>query len=305
MDLRNALICDIWGSFQKGDRVMRRKLVGLAVLAACAAGLWQASPAFSQETQPFYLKDRGPGIPTSMFGTYIQKGEWIVYPFFEYYLDNNLEYSPNEFGFSARPGFPRKVPGQRRPRVPRLRDLTDRLAFEVEAAMIRASLEKSPDDPIGHARQADRIRASATCRSSSTGCGPRRLERRPGFFSYAEVVFPHHKTKYLIGTPELETKAGIGHHQGLPVGHDHREGGRRAGRRRLRPRRDRRRVLQAAVAGFCVYAGFEGTQDEIEFIAEIQWWLSDTVRFKINNGFGVTSKATDWAPEIGLMISIR
>ena len=32
-------------------------------------------------------------------------------------------------------------------------------------------------------------------------------------------------------------------------------------------------------------------------------WLSDTVRFKINNSFGLTSKATDWAPEVGLMIS--
>ncbi len=54
---------------------------------------------------------------------------------------------------------------------------------------------------------------------------------------------------------------------------------------------------------FAVYTGIEGEQDEIEYIAEIQWWLSDTVRFKINSGFGLTSKATDWAPEIGLMIS--
>ena len=33
---------------------------------------------------------------------------------------------------------------------------------------------------------------------------------RPGFCSFAEVVFPHHKSKHLIGTPELETKAGVG-----------------------------------------------------------------------------------------------
>jgi hypothetical protein len=52
-----------------------------------------------------------------------------------------------------------------------------------------------------------------------------------------------------------------------------------------------------------VYGGIEGTQDEVELISEIQLWLSETVRFKINNGFGLTSKATGWAPEIGLMIS--
>ena len=70
---------------------MRKGIVILAVLTACAAGLWQPPEAISQESLPFYLKDRGPGVPTSMFATYIQKGEWVVYPFFEYYTDNNLE----------------------------------------------------------------------------------------------------------------------------------------------------------------------------------------------------------------------
>jgi len=53
----------------------------------------------------------------------------------------------------------------------------------------------------------------------------------------------------------------------------------------------------------CVYAGIEGTQDEVEFISEFQLWLSDTVRLKVNSAFGLTTKATGWAPEIGLMIS--
>lgn len=282
---------------------MRRKLVGLAVLAACAAGLWQASPAFSQESQPFFLRDRGPGIPTSMFGTYIRKGEWIVYPFFEFYLDNNLEYSPNEFGFSLDQDFRGRYRASEG-LVFLGYGISDRLAFEVEAAVIRASLEKSPDDPTG-----------MPAKLTESGLGDTQVQldwmwsmesgRRPGFFSYAEVVFPHHKTKYLIGTPELETKAGIGLIKGF-----------RWGTITVRAAVEQaggvfdlgeiaveyyRRLSRA----FCVYAGFEGTQDEIEFISEIQWWLSDTVRLKLNNGFGVTSKATDWAPEIGLMISIR
>ncbi len=282
---------------------MRKKLVGLAVLSACAAGLWLAPPAFSQEAQPFFLRDRGPGIPTSMFGTYIRKGEWIVYPFFEYYLDNNLEYSPNEFGFTLDQDFRGRYRASEG-LVFLGYGISDRLAFEVEAAMIHASLEKSPDDPTG-----------MPAKLTESGLGDTQVqldwmwskesERRPGFFSYAEVVFPHHKTKYLIGTPELETKAGIGLIKGF-----------RWGTITVRAAVEQaggvfdlgeiaveyyRRLSRA----FCVYAGFEGTQDEIEFIAEIQWWLSDTVRLKLNNGFGVTSKATGWAPEIGLMISIR
>ncbi len=41
----------------------------------------------------------------------------------------------------------------------------------------------------------------------------------------------------------------------------------------------------------------------MELISEVQVWLSDTVRFKLYSAFGLTSKATGWAPEIGLMIS--
>src|SRR5262249_45193221 len=44
--------------------------------AAAAAAEADATPA-----EPAYLSDRGRGLPTSLFGTYVQKGEWLVYPF--------------------------------------------------------------------------------------------------------------------------------------------------------------------------------------------------------------------------------
>jgi hypothetical protein len=282
---------------------MIKRSVGFLWLALGAIALCGGPAALFSQEQASFLRDRGPGIPTSMFGTYIRKGEWIVYPFFEYYLDNNLEYSPNEFGFTLDQDFRGRYRASEG-LVFLGYGLSDRLAFEVEVAMIRASLEKSPDDPTG-----------MPAKLTESGLGDMQVQldwmwskesgRRPGFFSYAEVVFPHHKTKYLIGTPELETKAGIGLIKGF-----------RWGTITVRAAVEQaggvfdlgeiaveyyRRLSRA----FCIYAGFEGTQDEIEFIAEVQWWLSDTVRLKFNNGFGVTSKATGWAPEIGLMISIR
>jgi uncharacterized radical SAM superfamily protein len=54
-----------------------------------------------------------------------------------------------------------------------------------------------------------------------------------------------------------------------------------------------------------VYAGVEGTQDELELITEAQIRLFPHVVMKINNGLGLTSKATDWAPEIGILFSTR
>ena len=55
--------------------------------------------SIAQETLSYYLKDRGTGVPTSMFGTYINKGEIIFYPFYEFYYDQDTEYSPQEFGY--------------------------------------------------------------------------------------------------------------------------------------------------------------------------------------------------------------
>lgn len=52
-----------------------------------------------------------------------------------------------------------------------------------------------------------------------------------------------------------------------------------------------------------IYLGVEGTGDEVELITEAQWHMSDSIFVKLNNAFGITSKATDWAPEIGIVFS--
>ncbi|HEX9725295.1 MAG TPA: hypothetical protein VGC53_13535, partial [Vicinamibacteria bacterium] len=53
-------------------------LMSFFLMGELVAG--QDAPA-SQETYDF-LRDRGPGIPTSLFGTYVQKGELSINPFF-------------------------------------------------------------------------------------------------------------------------------------------------------------------------------------------------------------------------------
>ena len=55
----------------------------------------------AQGQEPEYLRDRGPGIRMSMLGTYIREGELLVYPFFEWYADHNLEYKPEELGYAS------------------------------------------------------------------------------------------------------------------------------------------------------------------------------------------------------------
>jgi hypothetical protein len=48
----------------------------------------------------------------------------------------------------------------------------------------------------------------------------------------------------------------------------------------------------------------EGSQDEGELITEAPWrLLTDEIFLKLNNAFGITPKATAWAPEAGMMFS--
>jgi len=280
---------------------MDKKPVFPLAIFLCGILTVGAAATFAQESVPFYLKDRGPGVPTSMFGTYIQKGEWLVYPFFEYYRDHNMEYSPNEFGFTLDQDFRGRFRANEE-LIFAAYGLTDRVAVEFEAAVIHASLVKSPDDLSG---MPDKIVESGLgdVQFQVDWMWSKETERRPGFFSYAEVVVPHHKSKPLIGTPDLETKVGIGMIRGF-----------RWGTITIRTAVEQAggvfdfgeyavEFYKRLSKRFALYTGIEGSQDEIEYIAEIQWWLSDNVRFKINSGFGLTSKATDWAPEIGLMIS--
>jgi hypothetical protein len=286
----------------RGDQRSRRLDLTLTITLIASVGL--ASSGASQVPLDRH-RDRGPGIPTSMFGTYIERGEWLVYPFFEYYRDRNLEYSPDEFGQSLDADFR----GRYRAGEGLVffgYGLTDRLAIEFEAAVISARLDKAADDP-----------SSMPSRLEESGLGDvegqlryrwnRETDRTPEVFSYFETVFPLQKNKTLIGTQDWEYKFGSGIVRGFSFGtmtaraameYDAAEGNLALGEVALE-------YLKRVSSSLRLYAGVEGTQDEIEGITEVQWFLKPNLVLKLNNAFGLTSKATDWAPEIGLMFSIR
>ena len=41
----------------------------------------------------------------------------------------------------------------------------------------------------------------------------------------------------------------------------------------------------------------------MSLIPEAQWHLTDSIFIRFNSAFALTSKATDWAPEIGIVFS--
>ena len=260
--------------------------------------------AAEDDASPPYLGDRGTGLPTSMFGTYIRRGELLVYPFFEYYLDDNMEYKPDELGYGVDDDFRGKYRASEGILFASYGFL-DWLAVEVEAAVITASLETSPDDHSGVPAKIEES-GSGDVEGQLRVRWMRETASRPELYSYFEAVSPQQTDKVLIGTPDWEYALGAGLVRGFSWGtttirfageYSVEESKFDVGEYAVE-------YLRRLSPAWRVYAGIEGSQDETSLITEAQWHFTDWVFLKLNNGVGLTSKATDWAPEVGLMFSI-
>jgi hypothetical protein len=277
-------------------------LTRFAVTAFAVGSVLAAQPGYAQSA-PDRGRDRGDGVALSMFGTYLRSGEVLVYPFFEYYRDSNYEYEAGELGFEGTT----ELRGRYRANeglILLAYGISENLAVEFEAAAISAVLEKSPLDT-----------SAMPARLEQSGLGDveaqlrwrwkKETDSRPEFFSYAETVFPFQRSKLLIGTSEWEFKVGTGMVRGL-----------RWGTMTLRaeianvggsfePGEYAVEYLRRLSRRWRVFAAIEGSEDEVELIGEAQVFLTPSVVLKLNSGFGITSKATDWAPEIGVIFTFR
>ena len=181
-----------------------KKLIFVAAILMLVADEIK-SQTLSGDTS-YYLKDRGPGMPVSMFGTYINKKEVIIYPFYEFYYDDNFEYKPSELGHSLDEDFR----GRYRAHEGLLflgYGISDRWSVEIEASMITATLYKSPED-----------NSTLPAELTESGLGDvegqlryrwnRETNRRPELFSYFETVLPLQKNKTIIGTQNWEFELG-------------------------------------------------------------------------------------------------
>jgi hypothetical protein len=282
---------------------MRKVLLQILMLTA-------VTPAFAGQpgqpsSEPIYLRDRGTGVSTSMFGTYIRKNELIVYPFYEYYRDRDFEYAPEELGAVGDMDFRGRYRAHEALFFVGF-GLSDNVAVEFETAVIKASFGKSPADQSGLPPVIEESGLGDVEGQIRWRWRPETM-RRPEWFSYAELVVPHAKDKPLIGTPGVELKFGTGLTRGFGWGTLTARAAVDYSRsssspwdlgeyaveylRRLGPR-------------WRIYAGLEGTQDELSLITEAQWHVLPHGFLRFNNGLGLTSKATDWTPELGVLFTL-
>lgn len=287
------------------DRICRWSIHASAVLALVMAILVaMISPTPAEDELPIYLRDRGEGISTSLFGTYIRKGELLVYPFYEYTTNEENEYKPSELGFVGDRDFLGKLT-EHEVLLFLSYGFTDWLAVEFEAALYTtATLRKAPEDT-----------SDVPNRLEESGLGDvqtqlrwrffKENERRPELFGFFETVFPLQKDKVLIGTQDWELALGLGVIKGYSWGtitarasvlHDRLDKETEFGEYAVE-------YLKRVSPNWRLVATIEGESDEVSLIGEAQWQISPHVTIKLNTAFGLTEKAPDWAPEIGIIFS--
>jgi hypothetical protein len=273
---------------------------GLGIEDVRAQGGTTSSPL------PPNLRDRGTGVPSSMFGTYIEKGKILIYPFFEYYRDDDMEYDLAEWGY----GVDRTFLGKLRASEGLIfvgYGLSDRVALEFEASTIDATFNTSPKDTSG---------IPATIKESGLGNIQAQLRvrlaeekrSRPEIFGFLDVNAPTQRDKLLIGDKDWEIIPGIGFIRGYSWGT-------MTFRATAEYNQEEKKVDIGEVAveylkrlspSFQALVGIEGGEgggeDEWVLIPEMQWRVADGLALKLNSAFGITPKAPDWEPEVGLMI---
>jgi hypothetical protein len=272
-------------------------------IAPAIAFLAAAAPARGEEsTSPPYLADRGPGIPTSLFGTYVEPGQWLVYPFYEYTRTPKYEYHPSELGFTGSTDFLGKT-FEHEALLFVSYGLSDRLAFEVEGALYsKVRFEKAPEDPSD---------VPPVIEESGFGDLDMQLrwrwreetEKRSELYSFFELTPPLQSNKTFLGTQDWEGALGFGYIRGhtwgtlngrIAVAYDGEDSRVELGEYAIE-------YLKRVSERWRFVATIEGESEEVALIGEAQWFFSPRAVLKLNCGFGLTTQAPDIAPEVGVL----
>jgi hypothetical protein len=241
-------------------------------------------------------------VPTSLFGTYIEKGDRLFYIYYEYYYDKTDEYSPAEFGFpDSNDYFGKSIENEFL--IFFAYGLTEDIALEFEAAYFTTKhLHKDPDDPSAMPASVEEsglgdVESQVRWRFKDES------ESSPELFSFFEVVFPFQENDVIIGTQDWEFALGFGAIKGLSWGT-------LTGRLSLAWTTEDSdfeggeygiEYLKKISESWKVVASIEGTEDEVELIGETQHALTSNATMKLNVAAGLTKKASDFAPEIGVI----
>jgi len=276
------------------------------MLALISAALATAALVQGPDLPP-NLRDRGRGVRTSVFGTYVEPHQWLVLPAVGTTRDRNLEYNPLEWGYGTQVDL-RGTFRSSEAQVFLAYGVTAWLAFELEGSYLSARFTKSPSDTSGtpaNIKQAGITDFAGQARVRLA----RERRRRPEIFASLEFIPSTQKRKFLIGDKRSDLKGEIGLVRGYHFGtmtlkttveYNHGDHHWDLGETSLEYLRQ---VSPAWRLFLAIEGGETGAPDEWVLVTAGQWRISNRAFLKLSNGFGLMSKSTDWEPQVGIMLA--
>jgi hypothetical protein len=271
--------------------------------------LVSATLVAQQPPLPANLRDRGAGVRTSEFQTYIERGQLLILPSAAYTKDHNREYSPLDWGYGSQESL-RASYRSSEAQVFLAYGITDWLAVELQGSDLSARFERSASDTSA---------TPARIRESGIGdfAGQVRVRfaqergRRPEIWGSVEVIPRNMKRKVLIGDKLTDVKGEIGFTRGYRFGtmtfkttveYNHGDHHWDLGESSLEYLRRLSADFRLLLA---IEGGETGAPDEWVFVTAGQWRIANRFFLKFANGFGLMSKSTDWEPQVGILWELR
>lgn len=279
-------------------RLARRLVpITLAVLLVPTHALSAENPL------PYYLNDRGEGVTTSLFGTYIKKQELLVYPFYEYIKSDKEEYHGSELGGVGETDFLGKIE-EHEFGLFIAYGLSEDMALEFEAILYGdITFDKALNDTTSGIPSRIKESGLGAVETNFRWRLRRETEDQSELWVNFEVEYPLQKDKLLLGASDWEFSVGIGWVKGyrwgtitprISVTYDRSESEVELGEYAVE-------YLSKESDDFRWVSTLEGEDSDISLIFETQWRIDKNSFWKIGSGFGLTGDAEAFSPELGVM----
>ena len=190
------------------------KTKAAAIAALC--GIWLChNPAGAAEVpgSPGYLRDRGPGVPTSLSGIYLTPGEWLGAASYQDLENRGFQYTPDDFGFADTNDY-----------LGEYRfsggffflgyGLNESIALALKVTGGSTKLTKASDDPSAMPAEIKESGISEIAPELTWRFITENVDR-PELYAFVSILIPHDRDKDLIGTQDWVVLPGIGLNRGF------------------------------------------------------------------------------------------
>ncbi len=256
-----------------------------------------------------YLRDRGPGVPTSLSGIYLNRDEWLGAASYQHLENRGFQYSPEEFGFVDDNDYLGKYESSGGILFVGY-GVSESIALGLKVTGGSIKLTKASDDltsmPVEMKESGiGEIAPELTWRFMTE------TAHRPELYTIVSVLIPQNRDKNLIGTQDWVVLPGVGLNRGFSwatlsarMNFEYDSASESAidfGKWSIEGQRKFSDVWWVS-AGLEGQVGGGSNFDEAWQIAFVQWSPTPHVTVRFGSRIGLTQQTEGWTGEIGIVV---